>query len=99
MFNQVADLDKWAEGFKKHADVRKQMSCVGAKVYSVKGNKQHVHIVMEWQDQAKMKEFGESPNLKEAMKNAGVTDPPEVEFSNTNNFNVSNFDLQFETDG
>ena len=99
IFNQVADYDKWVVGYKKHTDFRKQMTSVGTKAYTVKGNKNHIQVILEWQDQAKMKEFGESPGLKEAMKNAGLIAPPEFAFSPSNNFDVSNFDFQFETDG
>ena len=97
--NIVADFDKWAVGFKNHADFRKSLTCVGAKVYTEKNDKNTVSIIMEWKDKAKMGEFGQSDELKAAMKNAGVTAPPEISVSDKNDFDISKLELQFETDG
>ena len=95
----VTDFDKWSKGYKDNDSLRKSHSCVGTKVYTEAGNKNRVTAIMEWSDKVRMEQFSQSPELKQAMKHAGVTSPPEIGFSETNNFDVSSLELQFETDG
>ena len=94
----VIDFEKWSKGYKDNGSFRKSYSCIGTKVYTEVGNKNRVTAIMEWSDKGKMEQFGQSPGLKEAMKHAGVTSPPDLSFSETNDFNLSNFELQFETE-
>ena len=94
----VKDFDVWKPGFVNNADLRKSHSCTKTRVYTEPGNKNIISVVMEWADKDQMKKFGESPALKEAMKHAGVVSPPEVAFQD-NDFDVSNLEFQFETDG
>lgn len=98
IFNQVADQDKWVSGFKEHSSARKGFTCVGASVYTEPGNKQNITIVLKWSDGSKMQKFGSSNTLKNAMKNAGVVGSPEMDFCDTNTFDVSQLEFQFLTD-
>ena len=97
--NKVKDFETWSVGFKNHADFRKNLSCVGAKVYTEQGNKNIITIIMEWSDKAKMQQFGQSDELKAVMKNAGVIAPPEIKVSDKNDFDVSKLELRFTTEG
>lgn len=98
IFQKVADYDKWVAGYKEHSSARKDFTCVGTSVYTEPGNKQNITIVLEWTDKSKMQEFGSSDALKNAMQNAGVVGPPEMNFSDSNTFDVSSLAFQFKTD-
>ena len=93
----VTNYDTWRPGYEGHADVRKSYSCIGTKVYTAPRDKNKITLVIEWSDAGKMEEFGNSDELKEAMKKSGSTGPPDVAVSDTNNFDVSGLDFQFET--
>ena len=95
----VEDFDKWKGGFTSHGDVRKSFSSMGSKVYIDPGNNKSVVIVFEWGDADKMKNFGESDELKEAMKSAGVTGPPDIKVAgNEAELDVSGLTLSFSTE-
>ena len=78
---EVEDYDKWRAGFDANAAVRKAGGAQEAEyVMRNVDNPNEVTVVLEWDSVEKARQFTQSPELKEAMKNAGVVGPPEVRF-------------------
>jgi quinol monooxygenase YgiN len=79
--HQVEDYNKWRAGFDANITARKAGGALeGEYVMRDVENPNDVTIVLEWESVEKARQFTQSPELKEAMQNAGVTGPPEVRF-------------------
>lgn len=76
----VQDFVKWKKAFDEHAEIRQKFGSQGGKVFQTAGNPNEVTIVLHWDNLQKAKEFAESPELKTAMQNAGVTGLPQIQF-------------------
>jgi len=85
----VQDYTKWKKAFDQHADTRKTYGSKGGKVFRTNGNPNEVTVVLHWDDMQKAKQFTESPELKAAMQDAGVTGPPQIQFlDDEGSFNI-----------
>ena len=73
--HEVADFDKWLEGFKNHESARADASVVSEGVVLAEDGKT-VGIHLAYTDDAKMKAFAGSEDLKKAMTDAGVQGEP-----------------------
>jgi len=76
----VQDYAKWKKAFDENADSRKSFGSKGGRVYRTNGSPNEVTVVLNWEDMQKAKQFTESPELKTAMQNAGVTGAPQFQF-------------------
>ena len=78
---EVKDYDKWRARFDAHAATRKAGGALeGQYVMRNTDNPNEVTVILEWDSLEKPRQFTQSPELKEAMKNAGVIGPPDVRF-------------------
>jgi heme-degrading monooxygenase HmoA len=77
----VKDYAMWREGFDKNAAAR-QAGGATDEVYIMRNvdDPNEITVILGWSDVAKARAFTQSASLKEAMKKAGVTGPPEVHF-------------------
>ena len=78
--HKVANYAKWKRVVKSHAKWRKAS---GEKCFYACRNRKQPNDVMvwcEWDSAARMKKFMNSPELRQAMENAGVIGQPEVSY-------------------
>lgn len=78
--HQVADYAKWKHGFDEHSSARAAGGSRGGQLYRNANNPNEMIAVFEWDDLDKARQFGQSDNLRETMRRAGVTDIPDVYF-------------------
>ncbi len=75
---KVKDFDAWKKFFVEHKDERKGAGSKGAKVFTNPQDKNEITVLMEVADLGKFKEFMDSPDLKEKMKDSGMIGPPDI---------------------
>ncbi len=78
VIHQVKDFDAWKKVFDEDQPARKEAGVVGEGVMRGADNDKLVAIYMPASDQAKLKAFLESKDLKDKMKAAGVKGKPTV---------------------
>lgn len=78
--HEVADYDSWKTGFDAHVSVRQASGLKDVFVKRDMANANAVTGFFEVTDLEKAKAFLANPELKAAMKEAGVTSPPQIVF-------------------
>ena len=78
--HKIEDYAKWKPVYDKHEAMRKVSGAKEARLYRSASNPNEITLLFEWDDFANARKFAESEDLKNAMKQAGVTGPPEVSF-------------------
>ena len=73
----VEDYAKWKPIFDKHGDFRKASGSKGGRVFRSVDNPNRLTVLLEWDSADRALEFAKSPQLREAMKSAGVIGQPE----------------------
>ena len=81
--HKVADYAKWKPSFDAHDSVRLANGLHRYVIGRGVTDTNMVLVAMKADDLAKAKAFSQSPDLKNAMKKAGVTGPPTIHFINT----------------
>jgi phage shock protein PspC (stress-responsive transcriptional regulator) len=78
--HNVADFTKWKAAYDAHAPAREQAGLKEVHLLRNSERLEEVVLMYEVKDVQKAREFGNSPDLKEAMQNAGVVDKPDIWF-------------------
>ncbi len=78
--HKVEDYARWKTVYDEHAASRKAHGSRGARVLQNVADRSEQLILTEWPDLEHARKFAGSPDLKEAMKQAGVIGAPEVIF-------------------
>jgi heme-degrading monooxygenase HmoA len=78
--HRVADFSTWKKAYDAHANDRTAAGLKEKEVLRDLNDSNQVIILFEVSDVDKAKEFSKSPALQEAMRNAGVTDQPDLYF-------------------
>lgn len=78
--HKVADYEKWRMGYDAHDSVRKAYGITHFVVGRGIDNPNMIVIIDKFSDVQKAKDFSMLPNLKDAMKKAGVTGKPEFSY-------------------
>jgi hypothetical protein len=78
--HKVEDFNKWKPAYDQHLHARKAAGLKDVHVWRNLENPNEVVLLFEVADIAKAKEFSGSPELREAMQEAGVLGPPDVIF-------------------
>lgn len=76
----VKDFDAWKKEYDGHASMRAANGISELALARGLDNPNKVYVFNKIADLQKAKDFSASPDLKEAMKNAGVTSTPEILF-------------------
>jgi heme-degrading monooxygenase HmoA len=76
----VKDYATWKTAYDGHAATRKAAGSKGARVLRGSENPNEIVVITEWDDLKKARQFGQSPDLREAMERAGVIGQPSVTF-------------------
>lgn len=85
VYHTVEDYAAWRKGFDDHASARQAAGATDeAYIMQTVDNPNEITAILGWSDVEKAKAFIQSPELKAAMENAGVTSPPEVRFLSAN---------------
>jgi len=80
--HKVKDFAAWKLAFDKHAPARKAAGLSKAHVLRAVEDPNAVTVLLDFADAAKAKAFGASPDLKAAMKSAGVVGKPQIHVLN-----------------
>ena len=78
--HKVEDFTKWKSVFDSLDSVHKQYGATGLNVYQAHDNPNDVVIISHWGTHDQAKKWGQSQELKDAMKKAGVAGPPSIYF-------------------
>ena len=76
--HKVEDFEKWKPAFDGDADNRKAHGSKGGYLLRNADDPNEVAIVLEWDSIQGMRQFSQSPKLKEAMRVGGVMDTPDL---------------------
>ncbi len=80
--HKVKDYKKWKQAVHNHSDMRKAGGERSFRVFRSAQAPNDLTILCEWENLAKAREFIQSKELREAMKQAGVIGKPQIYFFN-----------------
>jgi heme-degrading monooxygenase HmoA len=78
--HKVADYSRWKEAFDAHLNVRKAAGETESRVMVSVDDPREVTIFCDWDSLDHARRFASSDDLKQAMKQAGVTGDSDVHF-------------------
>ncbi len=78
--HKVQDYAAWRKVFDDLTAMRTGYGCTGHKVFQSPSDANEITILTEWKNIDQAKAYASSNDLKEGMKNAGVTSQPDVMF-------------------
>ncbi|MFV8325368.1 hypothetical protein [Flavobacterium sp. ZS1P14] len=78
--HKVADYDKWRKGYDAHDSMRKAYGITHFIVGRGIDDANMIVVINKFNDVQKAKDFSALPDLKDAMKKAGVTGKPEFSY-------------------
>ncbi len=78
--HKVKDYVAWRKVFDDLTAMRTGYGCTGHAVYQSPSDPNEITILTDWKTIDQAKSYATSNDLKEGMKNAGVTSQPEVMF-------------------
>ena len=76
----VDDYKSWKSQFDKHSTFRGENGSKGGKIFQSASNPNEVFVLLEWESMESAQKFSQSPNLREAMMEAGVVGMPDIHF-------------------
>jgi hypothetical protein len=77
--HKVAEYKKWRQGFDANASARRAAGSTEENyIYRGLNDPNEITAILGWSDADSAIKFSKDPALKEAMKDAGVINPPEV---------------------
>jgi hypothetical protein len=77
----VSDYQAWRKGYESVAPMQKAHGVTAEAVYQAIDNPNDVTVTHDFVTPAQAKAFAESPDLREAMKRAGVVGVPNIWFT------------------
>jgi len=80
--HQVKDFAEWKKVYDSVADLRASNGELSDKIYRDASDPNKLTIIFKWDSLANAQKYANSPELKEAMQNAGVEGPPNIYFLN-----------------
>lgn len=78
--HMVGDYGKWKKVYDELGPVRSKMGVTGASVHRDASDPTTIIVTHQFKDLKSAQVFGDSQELKAAMKKAGVSGPPEIWF-------------------
>jgi quinol monooxygenase YgiN len=79
--HKVNDYGNWKRAYDEFAPLRKESGVTGASVHRDANDADTIIVTHQFGDVGAALAFANSEDLQSAMKNAGVTGPPEIWFS------------------
>ncbi len=80
--HKVSDYGKWRSVFDDFLKVRRDAGEVSSRVFRMADDPNNIVVFQEWDSLDNIRKFVESTELKSAMQQAGVLEPPDVYFLN-----------------
>ena len=80
--HKVKDFNEWKKVYDSVLDLRKSNGELSDNIYRDANNPNSLTILFKWDSLENAKKYSQSPELKEAMQEAGVEGPPNVSFLN-----------------
>lgn len=74
----VEDYTQWRRVFDSASTTRRSFGMTGERVFHASSSPNEIVIISDWPTAEKARAYGQSPELKKAMQNAGVISQPEV---------------------
>ncbi len=81
--HKVADYSKWRKVYDEADVARRKFGMTSAHVFRSATDPNEITVLTEWPSIDKAKAYAASPDLKQAMQNAGVISQPDVAFLET----------------
>ncbi len=78
--HKVKDYASWKPVFDEHGSARQAAGSKGGHLFRSADDPNEVIAILEWDDIKKARDFVGSPDLRQAMEQAGVTDQPDIYF-------------------
>ncbi len=78
--HKVEDYDRWKQAFDDHASLRQAAGSKGGYLFRNADNPNEIVLIVEMEDLERARQFVGSDDLRQAMQQAGVTGPPEIQF-------------------
>ena len=78
--HKVSDFSKWKPAYDAHLPARKEAGLKEEHLLRNVDDPNEVILLFEIEELEKAKEFGASARLREAMRDAGVVDKPDIYF-------------------
>lgn len=78
--HKVEDYGKWRKVFDEVTGNRTNYGMSGQQVFRVAGDSNDVVVITTWPSVEKARGYAQSPELRQAMQNAGVASQPAVLF-------------------
>ena len=76
MYHKVEDFDTWKRAFDSFQSVRKNAGEINYSVGTIQGQPNTAYVMNGWKTVEAFEAFVGSPELADAMKNAGVLELP-----------------------
>ncbi len=80
--HKVSDYGKWRSAFDEAIKMRKDAGELSSRVFRMADDPNNLLLFQEWNSVDNAAKFVQSTELKEAMQQAGVLEPPDVYFLN-----------------
>jgi len=78
--HKVADFNTWKSAYDSVDGVRMKYGCTEAYVFRGHANPNELVIITHWGNTDQARSYSQSPEIKEAMKNGGITGTPNIYF-------------------
>ena len=78
MYHKVKDFDIWKDAFDDFSEFRQSKGELSYSVGRLHGEPNTAYVINEWNSAGKLHDFVTSKELGEAMKSAGVLEPPQT---------------------
>jgi heme-degrading monooxygenase HmoA len=78
--HKVKDYTKWKSVFDAHKDMRKSGGEKTYQIFHTANNPKNLVLLFEWDNLENGRQFVKSKELRQAMREAGVSDKPEFYF-------------------
>ena len=76
--HKVEDYAKWRRVFDDLDGVRRSFGMTGSRVFHTSASPNEIVIITDWPTPDKARAYAQSPDLKQAMQDAGVISQPDV---------------------
>lgn len=78
--HKVKDFEKWKPIFDRHSTIRKAGGSKGGRIFRNIDDPSETFIIFKWDTIENAQKFAKSEDLKNRMKEAGVTEKPDIYF-------------------
>jgi quinol monooxygenase YgiN len=78
--HKVTDYATWKPVFDEHETTRRAHGCQGGRLFRNAADPNETLILLTWDDLERARLFAQSDDLRDAMRQAGVADEPDLWF-------------------